>query len=226
MAEPVALPVREAYRLWAPSYDRENALTALEARVVAEVSPRTTGRSLLDAGCGTGRRMARAPGAPRRAVGIDLVPEMLRAAATDPGGALRTAADVRALPFPAATFDLLWLRLVAGHLPALEDAYRELGRVASGGAALVVSDFHPEAVAAGHRRTFRDEAGRIRAVEHHVHTVGDHERVARGTGWTIDRLVEAPAGEAERAYYARAGRLEQLERERALPLILVVCLRR
>ena len=227
MAETAALPVRDAYRLWAPHYDRENALTALEDRVVSGVSPPATGLTLLDAGCGTGRRTSAVASGPGMAVGVDLVPEMLAGAGPERAAAgSLAAADVRALPFGAGRFDLIWLRLVAGHLPSLEPAYRELARVATPAARLVVSDFHPAAVAAGHARTFRDADGRVHAVEHHAHGVDDHARASGAAGWTMERVLEAPAGEPERPYYTRAGRSAQLERERDLPLVLVMCFRR
>jgi len=218
------LTVREAYRLWAPVYDRENAVTSLEDRLVRAVSPRAAGRALLDAGCGTGRRLPTGARSPRLAVGVDLVPAMLRRSLTRARrGPLLACADARSLPLRAARFDLLWLRFVTGHLRDLEEVYRELRRVASTGARLVVSDFHPAAVAAGHRRTFRDSLGRVLAVEHHAHGVTDHERAARAAGWVRELMLEAPAGLPERPYYVRAGRLEQFERERALPLVLVMC---
>jgi malonyl-CoA O-methyltransferase len=247
-----ALPAREAYRLWAPHYDVETVVSALEARVVAEVGPPVAGRVLLDAGCGTGRRLPAPAAGCRRAVGVDLVPAMLAAgrarderagdeqaadvqAADVRSGDLRAgdlrvgalvAADLRRLPFPADTFDLVWCRLALGHLADLAPAYTELARVAGAGASLVVSDFHPDAVAAGHTRTFRDAAGELHAVEHHVHTADDHARAAGTAGWQFESSRATPAGMPERAFYQRAGRLEQFERERDLPLVLVLCLRR
>jgi hypothetical protein len=38
--------------------------------------------------------------------------------------------------------------------------------------------------------------------------------------------VDASAGEEERPFYERAGRLRQLELERELPLVLVMCFAR
>lgn len=227
------LPAREAYRLWAPRYDEETAVSALEKRLVDGLTPPVVRRSLLDAACGTGRRLP-PPGAGwRRAVGVDLVPEMLASGLERRGGEggdgrrpVLAAGDLRALPFRSGVFDLVWCRLAVGHLPDPAPAYRELARVAGEAAVLVVSDFHPAAVAAGHTRTFRDAAGRLRAVEHHVHTPDDHRRAARAAGWTCERTVEAPAGPEERSYYERAGRAAQFERERELPLVLVMCFRR
>lgn len=221
-----SLPARAAYRLWAPAYQHETALSALEDRVVRSLTPPFAGRSLLDAGCGTGRRLPGPDEGILRAVGVDLVPEMLLAeGGRRPPAPLLAAGDVRALPFRPAVFDLLWCRLVLGHLDDVGPGYRELARVAARGAFLVVSDFHPDAVAAGHERTFRDPSGRLRTVEHHVHRRADHERAAAEAGWQPLRALDAPAGEAERAFYERAGRLAEFDAERALPLVLVMCFR-
>ena len=218
------LPAGEAYRLWAPSYDEEGPVTALENRVVGSLNPPLAGRSLLDAACGTGRRL---PDTAARAVGVDLVPEMLAQARRAGRGADGlAAADVRALPITDRVFDLVWLRMAVGHLPELHVAYGELARVARRGALLIVSDFHPSAVAAGHRRTFRDSGGCLHAVEHHVHDARVHERAATASGWKLERVLDVPPGEEERHYYESAGRLAQYELERDLPLLLILCLRR
>lgn len=70
------LDVRQAYRLWAPTYS-ENVITFLDEELAAALSPPLTGKRLLDAGCGTGRRLARDEAA--LAVGVDVSSEMLAA---------------------------------------------------------------------------------------------------------------------------------------------------
>ena len=219
---PDVLPVREAYRLWAPRYYEESAVSALEDRTVSGLTPPLKGRLLLDAGCGTGRRLPSGPEGPLRAIGVDLVPEML-AAARNRGVTPLAAGDIRALPLASDAFDVVWCRMALGHLPELTTAYRELARVTCSGGRLIVSDFHPEAVAAGHTRTFRDTKGRSHAVEHHMHSVAEHERAARAVGWTIDGTSEVAAGPEERAFYERSERVEQFERERGLALVLALC---
>ncbi len=139
---------------------------------------------------------------------------------------MRVVGDVRRLPMTSATFDLLWCRLVLGHVDQLAVAYEELARVARPGADLVVSDFHATAVSAGHSRTFRDARGRVHEVEHHVYAPADHVEAARAAGWLHGSTLEAPAGEEERSFYERAGRIRQFEAEADLPLVLVLCFRR
>ncbi len=217
-----ALPARDAYRLWAPRSDAENAVPVLEPRAAGELTPPLAGRALLDAGCGTGRRLADVNGA-RLVVGVDLVPAMLAAGRLHrPAGPPLAAADVTALPLRAVFFDVVWCRLVAGHVRALDALYRELARVARPGAAVVVTDFHPAAARAGHSRTFRDEEGNVRTIEHHVHEPEDHERAAAAAGLALDARIDAAVGPDVRPFYERAGALDRYRAQRGLPLVLAL----
>jgi malonyl-CoA O-methyltransferase len=219
----VSVAAREAYRLWAATYDSETAITVLEDEAVRALTPPLEGRALLDAGCGTGRRLPGVgPAGSRLAVGIDLVPEMLRAGRAGAGSRAVAAADVTRLPFAGGTFEVIWCRLVIGHLPDPAPVYGELSRVARAGGAVIVSDFHPDAAAAGHRRTFRDAAGTLHEIEHFRHTIADHRRVAADAGLTPVRCLEAPVGPTVRSYYERAGQLARYDRDRGLRLVLVL----
>jgi len=216
------LPPRTGYRLWAPHYHGETAVSALEAGGVERITPPLAGRALLDAGCGTGRRLADAHGV-RFSAGVDLVPEMLRAGRRHGAVAPMAAADLRALPLRSALFDVIWCRLVLGHLWDPAPAYAELARVAAPvGAVLVVSDFHPAAVAAGHARTFRDAGGRLHVLEHHVHTAASHERAAKGAGWRLRVCQELAVGPAIRSFYEEAGVLAAYRAQLGLPLVLLL----
>jgi len=149
----------QGYALWAPTYSVETAVSALEASVVTSLDVPLGGKRVLDVGCGIARRLVSARGAgASMALGIDLTPAMLAQARGEP---LLAAADARALPVADGAFDVVWCRLVLGHLPALEPAYRELGRACAPDGVVLVTDFHPAAAAAGHRRTFRDEGGEL-----------------------------------------------------------------
>src|SRR4030095_2955425 len=71
----VVLSVRDAYQRWAPHYDTETAVTILENEMVAGLGVMVEGRRVLDAGCGTGRRLRHTTAA--LAVGVDLSYHML-----------------------------------------------------------------------------------------------------------------------------------------------------
>lgn len=217
------LATRDAYRLWSETYDAENPVTVLDEAAVKVLSPAPGGLDLLDAACGTGRRLVFPEGPPRFAAGIDLVFAMLARGRRDPGRASATgAADLRALPFPAARFDVAWCRLAAGHLSDLAPLYGEIARVLRPGGCVVVTDFHPEAIRRGHARTFRDAAGTAHAVEHSVHEAGDHERAAARAGLSFDSSAVFTVGADVRPFYERAGKLERYARDAGMPLLLAL----
>jgi malonyl-CoA O-methyltransferase len=212
-----ALTVRDGYRQWAPHYEAETAVSFLEDRLVRSLTVPVSGRRLLDAGCGVGRRM-RGTGA-SLAVGVDVTPEMLgEQRCVEPVA----AADLRALPFSAATFDLVWCRLVIGHIRELDAAYAEMARVCRARGAVVVTDFHPDAVAAGHRRTFRDADGASHEIEHFVHDIAAHEAAAKRAGLARTMRHDCVVGPMIRPFYAAASRLDAYESQRGLKLVLLL----
>lgn len=221
---PGVLPVREAYRLWSERYGEETAVTALEEVAVKELSPAAPGVALLDAGCGTARRLAAlAKETPRTVVGVDLVYSMLANARRRHGRTLLlAAADVRILPFARNTFDVIWCRLVLGHVQNLRPAYAELHRVGRPGASVVVTDFHAEALSSDHARTFRDAQGTLHAVETHLHTQADHESSAREAGLSLESWKEWCVGSEVRRFYEKAGALDRYQRQSGLPLLLAL----
>jgi malonyl-CoA O-methyltransferase len=216
------LPASEAYRLWAPTYEEAGALPALDeaARMRLDPSPEPP---LLDVACGTGRRLRLRDGHPRGgAFGVDLVLPMLLSGARG----LRVAvADLRALPFPSSAFRRVWCRLAVGHVPDLPAFYRDLARVLGAGGRLFVTDFHPDASRRGMLRSFPSGGGTV-AVEHHLHEVDDHRDASKAAGLVVEELLELPAGDEVRPFFEAAGRLEAWERQRDLPVLLALRLRR
>jgi malonyl-CoA O-methyltransferase len=204
---------RDAYRLWAPTYAEETAISHLDNELAEQLSPSPEGKRLLDAGCGTGRRLAGSKAA--LAVGVDLSIEML-SAGTERAVAV---ADLRALPFPAQSFDLVWCRLVLGHLPDPRPAYHELARVCRIGGHVFVSDFHAEAAARGHTRSFRDRSGQEWVVEHHTHDWGCHQEMAWEAGLSHRAQQDGCIGGSVKSFYDRAGRRSAFVRDRGLPVV-------
>jgi SAM-dependent methyltransferase len=101
---------------------------------------------VLDAGCGTGYWLdwlVREGVAPERLHGADLIAARVDAAGRRVPGAHVAVADVRALPYPDATFGLVLLFTVLSSQPsrpAMVDALREARRVLAPGGAIVVWD--------------------------------------------------------------------------------------
>jgi malonyl-CoA O-methyltransferase len=193
----------------------------LENRLVDTLAIDTAGCRLLDVGCGTGRRLRDTNAA--LAVGVDSSLDMLRLA---PHKQRLAAADVRALPFAAGSFGVVWCRLVIGHVCELEAAYSELSRVCRTGGTVIVSDLSAEAIAAGHRRTFRDSHGQVHELEHVVHTLERQAAVARHVGLELETHRNGIVDSSVRQFYTAAGRRPAYEEQRGLPLVRALVLRR
>jgi malonyl-CoA O-methyltransferase len=193
----------------------------LENRLVETLAIATANCRLLDVGCGTGRRLRHTDAA--IGAGVDSSLDMLRLAPRDQR---RAVADVRALPFAAGSFDVVWCRLVIGHVRELEAAHSELSRVCRPGGAVIVSDLSAEAIAAGHRRTFRDSLGEVHELEHVVHSIERQTAVARNVGLELETQLHGIVDSSVRQFYADAGRLQAYEEQRGLPLVCVLVLRR
>jgi malonyl-CoA O-methyltransferase len=210
------ISVRDTYRLWAPTYAAETATSFLDdelARKMLHALPRT---QLLDAGCGIGRRIQSIPGA----IGIDQSSEMLAA-----GGATNlVGSDIRSMPFASNRFDMVWCRLVLGHIPDPLVALREFARVCMPGGHIFVTDFHPDAAAAGHRRTLTDRIGAVHAIEHYVHT--DLVDLAAQADLELLEHRDGAVGPSVRSFYLRGIGVNAYRRDLGLKLVAAFLFRK
>lgn len=203
------LSVNDAYCAWASTYGVETAVSAIDEELAQKILCGLPRRQLLDAGCGIGRRIRSI----ENAVGIDLNQEMLTAA--DRMNVM--VGDVRKIPFAAEHFDMVWCRLVLGHIPDPIEAYREFFRVTAPGGYVFVTDFHSDAVAAGHRRTLTDRTGAVHGIEHYVHP--NHAALAAKAGLVLKVRCEGTVGKSVREFYSRGIGLKAYKRDLGLRLV-------
>lgn len=211
-----SLAAREGYRLWAPTYEAETAVSRLEALTVAELGIVTDGRRILDVGCGTARRLREVGAA--LAVGVDCTLEMLMQAR---GAVFSAGADARALPFAANAFDVVWCRLMIGHVREYEVVMGELARVCAADGDVVLSDICAEAVAAGHRRTFRGADGVVRELEHYVHSLASIDGAAHAAALERCERRTGAVGPSIRELYVAADRMAAYDAQCGQPLVSV-----
>jgi len=99
------------------------------------------GKDVLEVGCGSGLILRRVETLADRAVGVDSRPEMLKRAVDRGLDVVR--ADSRALPFADECFDVVYSFKTLAHVPNVEDALREMVRVARPGGHLLVEFDNP-----------------------------------------------------------------------------------
>jgi SAM-dependent methyltransferase len=149
--------VRMGYAQWAPVHDVEkNPLIAIEApRVAALLAPLPITQA-LDVGAGTGRHALALAWRGVQVTAFDQSPEMLAQAqhvAAREGLAITFQHGVieDGLPFPNGAFDLVLCALMLSHVADLPTIVAEFYRVLHAGGHLLITDFHPDVVAAGWR---------------------------------------------------------------------------
>jgi len=210
---------REGYRKWSASYDdTPNPLLALESRVLAGILPPRQGLRILDAGCGTGRWMERLTADGAAVYGIDFCHEMIEQAARKPRLRNHCAvADICALPIRSCSFDLALCSFTLSYTRSIRNSIAELARIAG---TLVVSDLHPEAIARGWRRSFRQN-GVTWDIDHLPYTTSVLDVSARDAALTLTARIEAGFGEPEREIFRGAGKESTFAAAAACPAILI-----
>jgi malonyl-CoA O-methyltransferase len=181
------LQPQAAYELWADTYaaSAHNPLMQSEEAVVERVIRGIVASRALDLGTGSGRYLPILAGTGATVVGVDLSLPMLRR-----GTGTRACADACALPFRRATFQLVNASLMVGDIKNLPAWTAEMARILSIGGHLVYSDFHPVWTEQGWQRTFRDAAGKLRAVAFEPHSIDDHLAALAAAGLTVRAIRE------------------------------------
>ncbi|PJF26152.1 MAG: biotin synthase [Phototrophicales bacterium] len=182
---PAVLSSLDAYAKWASRYPphAHNTLMEVEEAAMRALMPDLTGKVVLDLASGTGRygHIALGMGA-QRVIALDNSPHMLRANALS----WRGLASCEAIPIKSESVDVVICGLALGHLPALQPAISEIGRVLRSDGCALISDVHPDLFKGGAQRTFQGEDGKHYAVEHYPHRIRDYVASAEAAGMRLE----------------------------------------
>lgn len=214
----------EGYDRWAATYDAqpENAVFALESPLFSELLARVAieGNIVVDVGCGTGRHwpeiLSRTPA---ELIGVDPSPRMLERLKAHYPDARTVCAEGNHLPeIAGASCDLIISTLALAHIPAAARAIGEWGRILRRGGAMLVTDFHPEAIGAGMKRTFVS-GGQTIEIEHHATDLERLRQIAAECGLTAVFAAERAIDESVRPLFERAQYLKAYEKHKGQPLV-------
>lgn len=194
----------EGHRIWAASYETTpNPLLALEARILPEKIGRVALKQVVDVACGNGRWAARIAESGANVLGVDFCAEMLERAAPNLRGRL-VLADAGWLPLSPEIADLTICSFALGYFPDLDRAFSEIARITKYEGRFVLSDMHPEAVAAGWTRSFR--AGGLKyEMEHFGYSLEEIRSAAR-KNFQLESEVDGYFGDPEKTIFEMAGK--------------------
>lgn len=206
----------EAYDLWAESYDVQPGNLMLDmdeeifGRLLAEINIK--GKQVADIGCGTGRHWPKLhAGHPASLTGFDVSAGMLRRLEQKfPGAKTYQIIDNLFKDIPDASYDVIVSTLTVAHIENLEEALNAWCRIAKSKADIIITDFHPNALAHGGKRTFKHDSRSI-AIQNFVHHVYDIERVLLNHGFRLVAKLEKAVDESVKHYYEAQNALHVYE---------------
>jgi ubiquinone/menaquinone biosynthesis C-methylase UbiE len=220
-----------AYDLWAAAYDNQpgNLMLDLDEGVFSELLNHTavSGKIIADIGCGTGRHWNKLfAKQPARLTGYDVSIGMLAKLKEKYPAAETFLLKDELLPeLPTASCDLVISTLAIAHIEKLQTTLQEWNRVLKPDGEIIITDYHPEALAKGGKRTFKLE-GKIIAVKNYIHTIDQLRVLTRQLGWTELRFTERVIDDSVKGYYERQNALSLFESFRDIPIIYGIHLKK
>ncbi len=223
--------VVEAYELWADSYDAQpgNLMLDLDEVLFADMIKGIDlkNKNIADIGCGTGRHW---PGLfnqnPASLTGFDVSPGMLdKLKAKFPEAHVHAIADNNFTAVEDGAFDAVISTLTVAHIEDIEEALEAWCRILRYKADIIITDFHPDALAFGGKRTFRHENKQI-AVRNFVHPVSLTKQILVRNGFVPVSEAEKRVDETVAHYYAAQNANHVYEKFKGFPIIYGIHLRR
>jgi ubiquinone/menaquinone biosynthesis C-methylase UbiE len=159
--------VVEAYDLWAANYDSQpgNLMLDLDEFLFNNLLGNVDidNKNIADIGCGTGRHWPKIfDEKPASVTGFDVSPGMLEKLKLKfPGAQTEVITDNLFSKIEDQAFGVIISTLTVAHIENIEEALRAWCRILSSKGDLIITDFHPEILAVGGKRTFNHQNSRI-----------------------------------------------------------------
>lgn len=215
---------QEAYNLWADNYDEQpdNLMFYFDQWAFTElIAPVTiTNKQVADIGCGTGRHWPLIfQNRPAGLTGYDVSDGMLnRLKLKFPDADTVLITDNFLDEVPDHTYDLIISTLTVAHIENLEQAMLEWCRVLKPGGDIIITDFHPKALAAGGKRTFEYKSTHIPIVNY-VHQVDTIKSFFTTNGFVVANQVERVVDHSVMHYYMKQNAMHVYQKFRGMPMI-------
>ena len=133
--------------------------------------------------------------------------------------------DNKFATIPDGLYDVIVSTLTVAHIENLEEALVAWCRILNPKGELIITDFHPNALASGGKRTFKHGKGHI-AVQNFVHTTESIKAILLKNGFELIAEVEKKVDETAKHYYEDQSALHVYEKFKGFPIIYGIHLRR
>ena len=224
-------PSAEAYDLWSEDYDMQpgNLMLDLDEQLFSGLLKHLDlkDKNIADIGCGTGRHwhklLQQQPG---RLTGFDVSSGMLnRLQEKFPEAYTCQITDNLFTTVADATYDVIVSTLTIAHIEDITAALTAWCRILKTQGDIIITDFHPEVLAQGGKRTFTHRKMPM-AVQNFVHELSAIETILANHGWQVVNRQERIIDESVRHYYSAKHALPVYDRFKGARVIYGIHLRR
>ncbi|WPV02488.1 methyltransferase domain-containing protein [Mucilaginibacter sp. cycad4] len=221
----------DAYDIWAENYDEQpgNLMLDLDEVLFPRLVNSTSiaGKNVADIGCGTGRHWEKMFALnPGRLTGFDTSGGMLaRLQQKFPSANIYRITDDLFSDMPSGSFDTIVSTLTVAHIKNIEVALQAWMRILKPTGDIIITDFHPQTLANGGKRTFKHGSSFI-AVENYVHPVNTIKNVLLNNNFKLVAEEEIKIDETMKHYYANKNAIHVYDKYKGFPIIYGLHLRR
>jgi ubiquinone/menaquinone biosynthesis C-methylase UbiE len=221
----------EAYNLWADQYDGQegNLMLDLDEALFSELINKIPlqNKIIIDVGCGTGRHWEKLyANHPAQIIGYDVSEGMLKVLKTKfPQAEIHKSVSTRLQGLENNSCDLLICTLALAHIENIDEAFAEWNRVLKANGHIIITDYHPDALAKGGDRTFMHNGKRV-AIKNYVHPIFKIETAALKLNFRIEELREKKIDATVRHYYEKQDALRVFEKFNGTAILYGLLLRK
>jgi len=216
--------VVEAYDIWAENYDAQpgNLMLDLDELLFTNLLSGLSleNKAIADIGCGTGRHWNKIfKQNPANLTGFDVSPGMLKKLNDKfPEAKTYVITDNHFEDIADDTYDTILSTLTVAHIEDIESALQTWCRITKQQGDMIITDFHPNALASGGKRTFKHGNKHI-AVQNFVHTTDIIKQVLLKNGFEVITHQELKVDETVKHYYEQQNALHVYEKFKGQPII-------
>lgn len=219
---------REAYNAWSHDYDNQpgNLMLSLDEQLFHSLIGKVNveNKVIVDVGCGTGRHWPTLLAAePAKITGFDVSEGMLAILKEKFPGAETHIPDGNVLLVKNESTDIVISTLTIAHIQRIDEALAEWVRILRPGGSLLITDYHPTALAGGGKRTF-NSGGETIVIRNYVHPVQQLAQLAKQFGLNIIDLIEIKIDDSMRRWYEEQNSIALFEQFKGMPIIFGVLL--
>lgn len=224
IAESPEKPVVEAYDTWSGSYDCQpgNLMLDLDEQLFTNLirDIDLKNKRVADIGCGTGRHWQKLYALkPNLVIGFDVSQGMLNQLKHKfPNALTQQITDNQLNVVDDAFVDCLITTLTIAHIKNIDEAIAAWARITRIGGDLLLTDFHPAALANGGKRSFSHN-GATMSVINYVHPLKKVKNIFSKYGFTVIKQEEKYVDDTVKHYYQAQNAIPVYDRFKGMPII-------